>query len=248
MADLPGAIVIGAQRCGTTRFYNLLKQHPGIAPAARKEVHFYDLRFGRGVKWYRSMFPDLTDRVGVEASPYYIYHPLCAERIYKTQPDVKIVAMLRNPVDRAYSNYHHEVRRGKEALSFEQAILSEDTRTQGEEKKIIDHGIFSIKHNQFSYLQRGHYMQQLQRYYDLFDRDQIMLIRSEDFYTDEQGVLQQVHEFVGVEPQIIDTDAFKGKKEYPVMLEETRHHLVEYFKPYNEELEDFTGRDFGWNR
>lgn len=249
-SSLPTAIIIGAQRCGTTRFFNLLREHPGVASSLRKEVHFYDLRFGRGLDWYRSAFPNSGDGIGLDASPYYIYHPLCAERIYSCQPDVKIIALLRNPVDRAYSNYHHERRTKHEKLTFEEALVMESHRTLGEEQKIIDgEGTFSARHVHCSYLQRSTYLPQLKRYYDLFERGNIMLIRTEDFFADEQGILLDVQEFIGLEPipQEIETFVPKEHHKYPAIEPGIREKLLGFFEPYNRELAEFVGRDFDWN-
>ena len=246
MGDLPGAIIIGAQRSGTTRFYNLLTRHPDIAAAARKEVHFYDLRFHRGITWYKTMFPDLGGRVGVEASPYYIFHPLVADRIRETQPNVKLIALLRNPVDRAYSHFHHEVRAGHENQPFEYAIGAEFQRTEGAETRIVlGNGDFDTDHNWYSYQQRGMYARQLKRFHG-FDT---LLIRSEDFYEDESSILSEAHEFLGLESWSPGNyGSFKNKKQYPRMSVDTRKRLVDFFRPYNEELRELTGRDFDWDR
>lgn len=246
---LPGAIIIGAQRCGTTRFFNLLNRHPQIA-FGKKEIHFYDLRFNRGLDWYYSVLPPCEEgEISIEGSPYYIYHPLCAERIFKCQPGVKIIALVRNPVDRAYSNYHHELRGKWENLSFREALLAEPGRTEGTEERIIrDNGMFCSDHNHYSYLQRSAYYSQLMRYYNLFDHDNIMVIRSEDFYEDEQKVLLETHEFLGLEPVKQEVGAFGGIKEYPPLDVDLREKLVKFFRPHNVQLEEFLKRDFGWDK
>src|SRR5579885_2674785 len=128
---LPDFIIIGTQRGGTTSLYAYLGQHPQIAPAVIKEVHFFDNNYERGVGWYRTQFPFLIEKsiaknigqqnfITGEASPYYLFHPHVPERAAKVVPGAKLIVLLRNPIDRAYSHYYHEVELGHEKLSFEQ--------------------------------------------------------------------------------------------------------------------------------
>ena len=130
---LPNFLIIGAQRCGTTTLYNQLVSHPDISPATTKELHYFDINFSKGIQWYKEQFND--ERIIGEASPYYIFHPLCPKRIFDIIPEVKIIVLLRNPVERAYSHYWHEIRLGKENLSFEDAISEESSRIKNESKK-----------------------------------------------------------------------------------------------------------------
>jgi hypothetical protein len=242
----PEFLIIGAQRAGTTSFYHSLISHPDICPAARKEVHYFDLRFKRGRQWYSEMFPAKRGRIAGEASPYYIFHPLVAERIKKEFPHMKIVAMLRNPIDRAYSHYQHEVRAKHEAKSFQEAIRLEPKRLKGTADWVKENPDgFQSNHNWYSYLARGRYAEQLASYYDLFD--EILLIRSEDYYANPQKFLDVCIRFLGLEPTKLDIRPKPGVR-YKEMLSETRQGLIEYFKPYNAELEQLTGRNFQWDK
>ena len=138
--SLPDFIIIGAMKSGTSILYNkFLSQHPCIQRATKKEIHFFDNKYSKGILWYKSHFPTLKEKnnfkvknsqnmlIG-EASPFYIFYPHTARRVYEVLPKVKLIAILRNPVDRAYSHYHHIVRNNKENLSFEAAIESEPKR------------------------------------------------------------------------------------------------------------------------
>jgi hypothetical protein len=242
MSRLPEAIIIGAQRSGTTRFYNRMVRHSQVAPSSRKEIHFYDVRYDRGIEYYKTMFAPKLGRISMEASPYYIYHPAVAERIYRHQPDVKIIAMLRNPIDRAFSNYFHEVRRQQEPFSFEEAIEKEPNRIEGEEERILqDPTYYSVRHNQYSYLARSDYAPQLQRYYDLFPSENIYIIKSEDFFEDEMGVLRDVQRYLGLIDFDYPYNPPPDKKYKDMIREETRQQLVEYFKPRVKELKKLTG-------
>src|SRR2546423_13513556 len=115
---IPDFLIIGGQKCGTTSLYYYLIEHPNIAPAVRKQMHFFDNRFKKGFGWYKSNFPTIFSKwyktflhkqkfVSGEATPYYLFHPLAASRVHQFLPDVKLIVLLRNPVNRAYSHYNH---------------------------------------------------------------------------------------------------------------------------------------------
>jgi len=164
-------LIIGAQRCGTTSLYSYMVLHPQISSAKNKEVHYFDIFFYKGLDWYLSQFPSLSSNnknlITGESSPYYIFHPLAAKRIFKIIPKVKLIVLLRNPVERAYSHYHHIVKLGHESLTIEEAIKSEKERLDGETEKILS-GEFSFNHQHYSYLARGIYVDQLIQYFELF--------------------------------------------------------------------------------
>ena len=137
----PSFLVIGAQRSGSTALYRHLAAHPAILPPLRKEVHYFDFQYAKGRAWYLAHFPGIQERITgnyraitFEASPYYMLHPLAPERIMAFNPDMKLIAILRDPVDRALSHYHHEARRGVETLTFEEAIAAEPERLAGAER------------------------------------------------------------------------------------------------------------------
>lgn len=262
---MPDFIIIGAQRGGTTSLYNYLAEHPGIGAASIKEVHFFDSRhFAQGEAWYRAHFPTTIRKYVVErarrrsfltgeASPYYLFHPHAPARVAAMLPGVKLIVMLRNPVDRAYSHYYHEIAGRHEPLpSFEEAIDGEEQRLAGElEKMQADEHYHSFNHRHFSYLARGIYAGQLQNWLRYFPREQLLLLRSEDFYADPRAVFKRTLAFLDL-PEVVpqETQAFKQYNETrpPRMLAATRQRLIEYFKPHNERLYDFTGIDFGWER
>ena len=146
---MPDFIIIGTQKGGTTSLYRYLIDHPNIAPIYIKEPHYFDIHFHKGIGWYRSHFPTAVEKyyarhvekhdlITGEASPYYLFHPRAPQRVAKTLPKAKLIILLRNPVDRAYSQYQHQLRQpGVEPLSFEEAIAYEEKRLAGEEEKIL---------------------------------------------------------------------------------------------------------------
>jgi hypothetical protein len=163
---LPHFLVLGAQKAGTTALYAYLRWHPAITGPSWKEVSFFDRHWWRGPAWYRGQFPlrSGTRLVG-EASPSYLFHPLAPERVGALVPDARLVALLRDPVARAYSHYQHEVALGREPLSFEDALAAEPERTRGEEARLVaDARAFSRAWWDHTYVARGLYAEQLERW------------------------------------------------------------------------------------
>lgn len=243
-------IIIGAQKCGTTSLYNYLIQHPQIVPAITKEVHFFDLNFDKGIDWYQAHFHPFDRQNNLtrgEASPYYIFHPLVAERIHQILPKVKIIVLLRNPVERAISHYYHEVRLGVEKMGIEEALASEPTRLLGETEKIIaDGNYYSFNHQHYTYLSRGIYIDQLKTWMNIFPQEQIHIIKSEDLYNQPHLILQQVFNFLNLPPyQLPDYGKYNAGK-YPPIDPAMYQHLTNYFQPYNQSLEKYLGKTFNW--
>ena len=247
----PDFIIIGVQKGGTSSLYSYLTHHPQIAEASQKEVHFFDLNFEKGVEWYRSQFPGLTDakqKLIGEASPYYIFHPRVPQLIYDLFPQTKIIALLRNPVDRAISHYYHEVRLGCEPLSLEDAIAAEPIRLEGEiEKLLTSETYYSYNHQHHTYLSRGIYADQLPKWMQLFPKEQILILKSEDLYAEPAATFNAALEFLNLPPHQLDNYGKHNSGEYTPVSKEIYQQLTEYFRPHNQRLEEYLGRDFRWN-
>lgn len=258
---MPDFIIIGAAKCGTTSLYNYLVQHPCIAPAHRKQV-FYFATNRHSKNWYKAFFPTIFKKVyhnlilrmpkiTGEATPYYILHPLCPQRIKHTLPDVKIIVLLRNPTDRAYSHYQHVVRVCRENLTFEEAIDKENERIHGELEKLINDENYLSKNFQDAYLLGGLYADQLEQWLKLFSQQQILILKSEDLYRFPQKIYKQVIDFLNLPG--FDLKQFKvynsgDYKPYPKMQPKTRERLIEYFRPYNKRLYNMLGANFEWDK
>jgi hypothetical protein len=195
--QLPQLLILGAQRGGTTSLYKWLAGHPQVNAPLDKEIQFFSVEWHRGTDWYRSHFGRLDDpRLNFEASPYYLYHPCAPARVAATLPGVRMVALLREPVARAWSHYHHNVSLGLEPLSFAQAVDAEDSRLAGEEDRIIaDPMRVSAVHRNFSYLDRGRYRVQLERWRSAVDEDRLLVLSSDALFRDPNAALQRVLEF-----------------------------------------------------
>ncbi len=260
---MPDFMIIGTQRGGTTSLYNYLLAHPQIAAATKKEVHFFDRHFQHGIPWYRAQFPSLIQgdmgetigRQGVitgEASPYYLFHPHAPARAALVVPKTKLIVLLRNPVDRAYSHYYHNIKRRYETLSFEEALAQEETRTRDEGQRLAaDPHYFSYNHKHYTYLARGMYADQLQRWMNSFPQEQFFILKSEDFYATPDRKLKEIFLFLGLpdvacvqqqEYKQLNSSTYSQAKMEPEM----RKRLLTYFEPYNERLSTLLGRDFGW--
>lgn len=265
---LPDFIIIGGQRCGTTSLFNNLMKHPFIARPMKKEIRFFDLNYKEGIRWYRMHFPSILRKFELqtlgrkfttgEATPYYIFHPDVPRRVSRKLSKVKLIALLRNPVDRAYSHYHLEVRQGFEKLSFKDAIEKEEERLKGEEEKLLDNeGYISFNHAAFSYLSRGVYISQLHNWTKFFPKENILSLQSEDFFNNTSVAFARVLDFLGLptwEPRKYEIFKAPYLKEYsmyddgvyPEMNPNTRDRLVDFFEPHNRALYQFLGQDFHW--
>ena len=199
----PLFLIIGAQRCATTALYSWLRQHPGVVAAFRKEVHFFDLHYDRGVDWYRRQLrigrTSLSNYYVGEASPYYLFHPCAPERVKAVAPHARIIVSTRLPMERAYSHYCHEVRLGCEHLSFPDALSAEAERLKGAEYQFQTGEINrSFAHQHYSYQARGDYSRQLDRWLQYFDRRQVLTIRFEDLLSAPLTPLRSVLDFLGL--------------------------------------------------
>ena len=258
---IPSFIIIGAQRCGTTSLFNYLIQHPSVKKPLYKEIHFFDNYYGAynlGLGWYRGHYPfnffgiEKTDTqiprfITGEATPYYMFHPRCPKRIKEAFPDVKLIALLRNPVERAYSHYQHSVREGYEKLPFKEALETEKVRLKGEREKILsDPDYYSFNHNRYSYLSRGIYVNQLQNWRKYFPKEQMLILRSEDLFYDLNAIYNTLLEFLGLPGYTLKRQINYNVGHYSPMAPSSKTRLVEFFKPYNKKLYEYLSWDLGW--
>jgi hypothetical protein len=267
---LPDFIIIGTQRGGTTSLYYYLVEYAAVASAQHKEVHFFDDHFQEGMRWYRAQFPTvaqkyLTEQVGKrrfvtgESSPYYLFDPRIPARVRAALPHVKLIVLLRNPVDRAYSHHWLSTHEGHETQSFEKAIRLEEERLRGEQEKMLaDEHYESYNHRHYAYLERGIYVDQLRNWLHSFPREQFLILKSEDLYQNPVAITKQTLEFLGLPPSVLNTRkefkqyrepvprGYKNNEKPPQMDPELRKDLSAYFKPHNQRLYDLLGRDFEW--
>ncbi len=251
---LPDFLIIGARKAGTTFLYNLLTRHPHVQRAARKELHYFsNLIEQEGIEWYRRCFPEPGWKDGRriitgEATPY-LAHRYAPERAAKMVPQARLIALLRDPVGRAYSDYQHEVRAGRESRTFKEAIEAEKARLLGEGGRTSEREGRAGGHNS-RYLSRGIYVDQLLRWWRYFDKEQTLVLKSEDFFKSPHGTLKSVFGFLELpdwEPGVLDLHNKRNRGGYRRGMDPaTRKRLEEFFEPHNRRLYEHLGVDFGW--
>lgn len=257
----PDFLIVGAMKAGTTTLVQLLNQSDDIF-IPQNELHYFDKYFSSPLIEYLKNFPDEA-RVAGEKTPTYSYDPEVPKRIYETFPNIKIIWIFRNPVDRAYSNYWHAYKKGTEMQSFEQAIKND--------KKRYEENIFK------AYLQRSKYVEQVQRYLEYFTIDQMHFLLFEQLKSNEIEEIEKITEFLNIPtfditklpksnktylPRSVYLEhlAFKlfgrsvawkvihrlNKKTtpgYPKLEPSLREKLKKYFVPYNQDLSKIIGLD-----
>ena len=251
MGEAPGFIIVGAQKCGTTSLFRYLSAQPGIFMPKMKEVHFFDQYYQRGYGWYLSQFQlsvSQTACISGEATPLYMFHPHAMRRIRDHLPMCRIIALLRNPVDRAYSHYHHEVQLGNEHRSFENALIEGDSIVNREREKMLLHsGYFSPQFQSYSYLSRGRYYEQLKNVFELFPRDQILIMQSEKLFEQPESVIVDILAFLRITGLSCIKFGKHFSRSYPPMAINTRNELIAYYLEHNEKLFSLLGNRFSWD-
>ena len=249
---LPDFLLVGTQRGGTTSLFRALAAHPDVAqPNFHKGVHYFDVNYERGMGWYRGHFPlRRGSRLAFESAGYYMHHPLAPERIARDLPGVKLLALLRDPVERAYSAWKHELARGFETeTSFERALELEPGRLAGEVERIrTEPGYLSHSHRHHSYVDRGHYADQLEVLFRLFGRDRVHVAFAEDFFADPGRCFDGILAFLGLRawrPARFERHNARPSAPLPGAL---RDRLSEHFAPYDERLAALLGEVPPWRR
>lgn len=249
---LPDFIVIGVVRGGTTSLFENLSKHPCVYSSSYDELGFFDSNFDLGLNWYRSLFPSIFQKkisefrkkcfMTYDVTPFYIWNPLAAQRIRDMFPTIKLIALLRNPIDRAYSNYFLGVRSGSEKLSFEEAIEHEIKSLEG--ISLTDQTIYKRPR---SYIAKGFYAKQLEIWLQLFKKEQLLILQTEEFAKNPLTTLSEIFAFLKL-PDCTLTDFKKmNVAKYPPMKQETREFLRNYYLPYNNELYKMIGKSFDWD-
>ncbi|MCI5194037.1 MAG: sulfotransferase [Candidatus Electrothrix sp. AU1_5] len=253
LRPLPNFLVLGTQKAGTTSLFHYICQHPEVFVNKSKEIHFFDRYSQFKTAWYRSHFPLLGNflpnhRIG-EATPYYLCHPHAPRCIFELLPTVKLIVILRDPVERAISHYFHEVKKGREELPLFEALQKEDERCAAEwQKMVADMSYTSREHQSFSYKQRGVYIEQLRRYWKFFSEQQMLILESSRLFTNPHVVLQQVFQFLDINQNVTvkDVTVQNANSKKKAVAPEVYTYLKDFFSPYNALLSDALGRDFGW--
>jgi len=247
---LPDFIISGTVRSGTTSLYYNICEHPSVLPADYDEIGFFDSNYHLGINWYRSMFPTEKEMERVkketnfaitgEDTPFYFWKKEAAERILKDIPNSKIIIIFRNPVDRAYSNYHLGIRKKTEKLSFEDAI--------DEEMNFLEkHSFRESVDRRRSYLSKGFYESQIKIWFNVFPREKIHILSTEDMQKNPEKTLLKIFQFLGIPNYTLKNPQKQKSSEYKKMDDKTREILLNFYKPYNEKFFQIIQERFDWN-
>ncbi|MFC0509382.1 sulfotransferase domain-containing protein [Micromonospora costi] len=259
---LPDFLIIGTKRGGTTSLWNYLIQHPLVPrlfPAWNtKATHYFEENWRHGEAWYRSHFPTERQRAVLEsrhggpvrvgeAAPLYMFHPLAAQRVAALMPAVRLIVLLRDPVERAYSHWKERRTHGVEPLDFPAALAAEERRTAGERERLVaEPGYHSERHDWYSYRARGRYLEHLEPWLDRFDERQFLFLPSEDLYRDARSAYRRTLDFLGLPPYDLPSFTVHNDRRSAPLDPAVRADLAAYYRPYNDALRTRLGLDLDW--
>jgi len=242
----PDFIIIGAAKCGTSSLFNYLSHHPQILFPHKKELDFFWKNFDKGIDWYLAQFPAITDRpdfITGEATPNYLRFPLAAQRIKNCFPHVKLIVLLRNPIERAVSWHYHKINSGLATGTIEDAIATEMKQLENwHETDFINTG-YRNPDNLLSSL----YLYQLKVWIDLFGREQLLILQSEDLYNNPDRVMERVFSFLNISVSKLSQYPKINAGSYNSINDGLRRTLANYFQPYNQLLEEYLEMTFTWD-
>lgn len=247
----PDFLIIGAQKCGTTSLFYYLSQHPDLCLPAIKELQFFTFEYSKGWPWYENQFPgksNFKDKLTGEATPYYLYHPLVPKRVAYHIPKVKLIVMLRDPVERAYSHYYHEIRHHAERMeNTVHALVQEGNQICEEEKALISGQIErSYSHQHHSFLSRGLYAKQIERWLQYFPHSQMLFIKSEDFFNNPEIEMDNVYKFLNIKKVFPNDFKAQNTNSYPGLTSEMRIKISPFFEEDRKHLIRILGDKFSW--
>ena len=231
----------GAQKSGTSALDNYLRQHPEICLPAMKEIHYFDNEYNfrfHNVNYakYHSFFQmERSHRIAGEVTPAYMYMDYAMRRIWEYNPHIKILILLRNPIQRAYSHWNMNRVKGAEELSFLDAVSQRTERSRAK---------LPLQNKKFAYLDRGFYSSQIRQVFRFFPREQVLIKRSSSLSTDPVGTMAEIFEFLGIEALSIQEEEpiHEGIYDRP-MAEEEREFLHNFYQYEIKELENLLGWD-----
>ncbi len=245
---LPDWLIVGAQKAGTSSLFDLLGQHPSVATPYLKELDYFSWFHDRSLGWYRAFFP--LRRAGLvtgEASPYYFYDERSAARIAGVLPVARIIVLLRDPTDRTVSHYHHVHKRGLEPLGLSEALDAEPERLAGEKQRVRDDpGYVSMRLRHWSYVDRGRYAEQLERWLAVYPPDQVLVVCAETLFRRPDQAYARTLEFLGLSPFVPASFRAQNVNSYDTPDAAIRRRLDAEFAADNERLFALIGERFAW--
>ena len=263
LRSLPDFIIIGVGRAGTTALYSYLIQHPSIVAASTDnnesvaDLHFFEYMISNNIQWYKSHFPILFSKsknqknsfITGEYTSTYIYHPDVPKRIFNLLPKIKLIVILRNPIDKAYSTYQQQFRFGEYTTSFEDTVNAEFRRIN------LNKDFPELNSNNYDFenfvaqniIRHSIYADYLETWLKIFDRKQILILNSEDLKNSTKETLHRVFHFLNVSNYDIANTSQVNVGKYPLINKITRKKLIEFFKPHNQRLNKLLDTEFDWD-
>ncbi|MEA3038718.1 MAG: hypothetical protein QOE79_1231 [Sphingomonadales bacterium] len=239
---LPNALIIGASKGGTTSVYRWLSRHRQVCASRVKEVRYFNGHFEQGPAWYAAQFePKPGQTVLIEASPSYLWDPDVPERVRSLLGEPKLIVLLREPVDRAWSQYWMKVRRGEEAGSFEEVLRREAERFGPAGQMPSDGSVARTSYGRQSYLGKGLYAPQIERWLSVFPRRCFHFIRSEDLFRDPAAAMSGLLRFLDLPPMDLKGLEPFNTGAYPPLDPALHSKLAAVFADSNARVEQLTG-------
>ena len=253
---LPDFLIIGAKRCGTTSLFHHLPEHPSIAKSHHDNIGFFNDNFHLGVNWYRSFFSTISYKkkmqkkygkfLSFDVTTRYMESRRTAENVKKIKPEIKIIIMLRNPIDRAYSQFNVSVRDRTENREFQDAISQEINMLEQEFRDKDDTKLHEFSNDDRHYIKKSLYAMQLKPWFELFPRNNILVLSTEEFKKDDSLTYKQIFNFLNIPKFSIKGKKLMEKGNYSPMKKDTREILSDYFKDHNEELFKLIEKKYEW--
>ena len=253
LRKLPDFLIIGAEKGGTDTLFAQLLQHPQISSPLRTSLHYFEGNYNKGELWYRAHFPlalSSDKTITGEKSTFYIYDPRAPKRIHALIPQVKLIVLLREPVQRAISQYFHYKNKGHESMPIADAFEKEEERISHYLQNISASSLYPAGHplKVFSYKSRGYYAEQITNYFQYFSQNQIHIEKSEDYFANPLKSLKNIYNFLN-----IDSD-FEPKNLAPLNVGRKKNvskefvdGLRDHFKPHNERLSELLNKRIMWD-
>lgn len=242
----PDFLIIGTTKGGTTSLNGYIGFHPQVLLPHKKEISFFNKYINHGVNWYLSHFPSITDNseyLTGEATPAYLSSREVESKVYNLFPDVKLIVLLRNPIDQVISWHYHKVNSGIYQKTLEQAIIDElkpiDNLTEDQIEKILTHQTYNL----MSCLYYYHF----KRWLKYFPREQFLIIKSEDFFANPAPIVKNVYNFLELPEYQLENYPKLNTGYYPPISDQIKQRLADYFRPHNQKLEEFLGMKFNWD-
>lgn len=237
--NLPDLLIVGAMRSGTSALQTAVATHPEFVSPSRKEPHYFDLNYSRGIQWYRAFFPIAGGSMSVDATPSYLAHPDAAQRAHATVPAAKVLASLRDPVERAWSHYRYRASKGQESRSFDQ-VVSDEVDEKADPLSGFD------RVGDVSIISAGVYAPQLKRWIDTYGEEAVHVIDANALFTDPDSEMARVQRFLGLSHPLSIERSNAAPSLCGSPSEWAIATLKDFYEEPNAELRRVCELDFSW--